>query len=118
VGPVRIWAVLLPMLVSALMLFVYALLAPPTPAPLLSLLLIGLMKFGMGLLNIQGQVQGIAIGLLLILSILLPNLARQISWRNVRWKSRSLIYALGTILVFALFFAFFFWSRAPVLAGG
>ena len=40
----------------------------------LSLLLVGLMRFGMGLLNIQGQVQGIAIGLLLILSILLPNL--------------------------------------------
>ena len=36
----------------------------------LSLFLIGLMRFGMGLLNIQGQVQGIAIGLLLILSIL------------------------------------------------
>ena len=31
------------------------------------------MRFGMGLLNIQGQVQSIAIGLLLILSILLPN---------------------------------------------
>jgi len=46
VGPVRIWAVLLPMLVSALMLFVYALLAPPTPAPLLSLLLIGLWMSG------------------------------------------------------------------------
>ena len=28
----------------------------------LSLLLIGLMRFGMGLMNIQGQVQGIAIG--------------------------------------------------------
>ena len=38
----------------------------------LSLLLIGLMRFGMGLLNIQGQVQGMVIGLLLILSILLP----------------------------------------------
>ena len=44
----------------------------------LSLVLIGLMRFGMGLLNIQGQVQGIAIGLLLILSILLPNMVRNI----------------------------------------
>ncbi len=42
----------------------------------LSLLLIGLMRFGMGLLNIQGQVQGIAIGLLLILSILVPSLVQ------------------------------------------
>ena len=45
----------------------------------LSLLLIGLMRFGMGLLNIQGQVQGIVIGLLLILSILLPGVAGQVS---------------------------------------
>ena len=43
----------------------------------LSLLLIGLMRFGMGLLNIQGQVQGIAIGFMLILSILIPHLAAQ-----------------------------------------
>ncbi len=84
----------------------------------LSLALIGLMRFGMGLLNIQGQVQGIAIGLLLILSILLPSLARRVSERNVRWNRQSLIFALGMIIVFALFFAFFFLSRAPVIAGG
>ena len=41
---------------------------------ILALLLVGLMRFGMGLLNIQGQVQSIVIGILLILSILLPNL--------------------------------------------
>ena len=45
----------------------------------LSLLLIGLMRFGMGLMNIQGQVQGIVIGLLLIFSILLPTLVSNIS---------------------------------------
>lgn len=37
---------------------------------ILALILIGLLRFGMGLLNLQGQVQGIIIGLLLIISIL------------------------------------------------
>jgi rhamnose transport system permease protein len=82
----------------------------------LSLLLIGLMRFGMGLLNIQGQVQGIAIGLLLIISILLPSLARQISRRSFRQDRRFLIYTLGTALLFILFFVFFFGSRAAVIA--
>ncbi len=84
----------------------------------LSLLLIGLMRFGMGLLNIQGQVQGIAIGLLLILSILLPSIVRQVSWRNTKLNRRTVLYALGLAAVFVLFFGFFFWSRAPVIAGG
>jgi len=57
----------------------------------LSLLLIGLMRFGMGLLNIQGQVQGIAIGLLLILSILLPNIARSLSIKGERIKWQSVL---------------------------
>lgn len=87
------------------------------PGAILSLILIGLMRFGMGLLNIQGQVQGIVIGLLLILSILLTNLARLVSVRNMRFSRQSLFFALGLTLVFAVFLAFFFWSRAPVLAG-
>jgi rhamnose transport system permease protein len=82
----------------------------------LSLLLIGLMRFGMGLLNIQGQVQGIAIGLLLIISILLPSLARQFSKRIFRLDRHSFAYILGIILLFSLFFIFFFWSRAAVIA--
>lgn len=84
----------------------------------LSLILIGLMRFGMGLLNIQGQVQGIAIGLLLILSILLPSVIRQISWRKARPNRQIALYAFGMVIVFVLFFTFFFWSRAPVIAGG
>jgi rhamnose transport system permease protein len=84
----------------------------------LSLFLIGLMRFGMGLLNIQGQVQGIAIGLLLIMSILVPSLIRGISTlsRNFNW--RSALYVAVFLLIFILFFIFFFWSRAPVIAGG
>jgi rhamnose transport system permease protein len=87
------------------------------PGAVLSLLLIGLMRFGMGLLNIQGQVQGIAIGLLLILSILIPSMIRGISAvrKTINW--RSTLSTLAFILVFALFFAFFFWSRAAVIAG-
>jgi rhamnose transport system permease protein len=84
----------------------------------LSLLLIGLMRFGMGLLNIQGQVQGVAIGLLLILSILIPSLVQGISGlrRGLDW--RSTFSVLAFLFIFILFFAFFFWSRAVVIAGG
>jgi rhamnose transport system permease protein len=83
----------------------------------LSLLLIGLMRFGMGLLNIQGQVQGIAIGLLLILSILVPSLVQGISVhrRNLNW--RSALSVVVFLLILVLFFAFFFWSRAMVISG-
>jgi rhamnose transport system permease protein len=83
----------------------------------LSLLLIGLMRFGMGLLNIQGQVQGIAIGLLLILSILVPSLVRGISSLRRDFNRRSALPAAAFLLIFILFFVFFFWSRAPVIAG-
>jgi rhamnose transport system permease protein len=81
----------------------------------LSLLLVGLMRFGMGLLNIQGQVQGIAIGLLLILSILVPSLVRSISTtrKNLDW--RSTLPPLIFLIIFVLFFIFFFWSRAAVI---
>jgi rhamnose transport system permease protein len=84
----------------------------------LSLLLIGLMRFGMGLLNIQGQVQGVMIGLLLILSILLPNIAREISTRSGKINRQSLLATIVFIVIFILFIAFFFWSRAPVLQTG
>ena len=83
----------------------------------LSLLLIGLMRFGMGLLNIQGQVQGIAIGLLLILSILLPNIARSLSIKGERIKWQSVLTVIVFLAIFVSFFIFFYWSRAPVIAG-
>ena len=83
----------------------------------LSLILIGLMRFGMGLVNIQGQVQGIAIGLLLILSILVPNVVRQFSEASSRPHRGGVLAAMGVVVVLAIFLLFFFWSRAPVLAG-
>ncbi|MGE5373846.1 MAG: ABC transporter permease [Bacteroidota bacterium] len=82
----------------------------------LALLLIGLMHFGMGLLNIQGQVQGVAIGLLLILSILVPSLVQSAAGVGRNFNVRSLVPVLVFLLVFILFFAFFFWSRAAVIA--
>jgi sterol desaturase/sphingolipid hydroxylase (fatty acid hydroxylase superfamily) len=74
------------------------------------------MRFGMGLLNIQGQVQGIAIGLLLILSILIPNLIRSFSsmGKTINW--RSVFTTFIFLLILVLFFVFFFWSRAAVIA--
>jgi rhamnose transport system permease protein len=81
-----------------------------------SLLLIGLMRFGMGLLNIQGQVQGVAIGLLLILSILLPNLGRNLSASKLKFKRQSIVTGLVFLAIFVLFFIFFFWSRAAIVA--
>ncbi len=82
----------------------------------LSLLLIGLMRFGMGLLNIQGQVQSIAIGLLLILSILLPHVARRLPLWRANLDRRTLLTSAAALAIAVLFIWFFFWSRAPVLA--
>jgi len=84
----------------------------------LSLLLIGLLRFGMGLLNIQGQVQGMVIGLLLILSILLPNIVRNLSARSGHVQRQSLALAALLVAALALFVLFFFWSRALVLGAG
>lgn len=82
---------------------------------ILALILIGLMRFGMGLVNVQGQVQSIAIGLLLIVSILLPTVARRLSQRGLR-RHRSLLLASLALLALAIFFGwFFFWSRALIL---
>ena len=74
---------------------------------ILALLLIGLMRFGMGLLNIQGQVQSIAIGALLVLSILLPNLAHirraNLAAQDRRWIVAIGLAAIGIVALFALF---------------
>jgi rhamnose transport system permease protein len=81
----------------------------------LSLVLIGLVTFGMGLKNVQDQVQTIAIGSLLILSILIASIARTISAGGVKLNRRTFALAAVFIIVFAAFFFFFYWSRAPVL---
>lgn len=82
----------------------------------LSLLLIGLVRFGMSLLNIQGQVQGIAVGLLLIFSILVPSLVRNLSKSRTRLEWRPVLTVAAVFVIFVLFFIFFYWSRAPVIS--
>ncbi len=84
----------------------------------LSLLLIGLMRFGMGLVNIQGQVQGVAIGLLLIFSILLPNIAHSFSSKSIKLDRHNLTAVAIFAIIFILFILFFFGSRAPIVAAG
>lgn len=81
----------------------------------LALILIGLMRFGMGLLNVQGQVQSIAIGLLLIFSILVPNVARQLSRSGVAVRRGAVLAAIVILALAAFFIWFFFWSRLPIL---
>jgi rhamnose transport system permease protein len=81
---------------------------------ILALILVGILRFGMSLVNLQGQVQSIVIGLLLILSILLPHLASYLSSRpSLRMGTiRTAAIALAVALLFGLFF---FWSRALIL---
>jgi rhamnose transport system permease protein len=83
----------------------------------LSLILIGITRFGMGLVNIQGQTQDIIIGLLLILSIMLPRFKLR-AVRDVIRQRRTLLAMGGAAVVLGIFLWFFFWSRALVLAAG
>lgn len=83
----------------------------------LSLILIGITRFGMGLVNIQGQTQDIIIGLLLILSIMLPRFNFRVVRESVSQR-RNLLAIGGGAVVLGIFFWFFFWSRAIVLAAG
>jgi rhamnose transport system permease protein len=83
---------------------------------ILALLLVGLLRFGMGLLNIQGQVQSIAIGILLILSILLPNLPQLVRGGRTALNRRALVTVGVAFIIAAAFGWFFFWSRAVVFS--
>ncbi len=81
----------------------------------LALLLVGILRFGMGLVNLQGPVQDTVIGLLLILSILLPWLGSRLAARR-EWRRAALWPAAGALLVALLFGLFFFWSRGLIVA--
>ena len=72
----------------------------------LALVLVGILRFGMGLINLQGQVQDIVIGLLLILSILLPQLgSRIVGWarRGSRATAPKAAMAVTIVLLFGRF---------------
>ncbi|MBN1311791.1 MAG: ABC transporter permease [Anaerolineae bacterium] len=81
---------------------------------ILSLLLIGLVRFGMGLMNLQGQVQDIVIGLLLIISVLLPSIGRMLSRRGAlsNLNVSQVLQVTLFVIAMALFVAFFLWSRS------
>jgi rhamnose transport system permease protein len=83
----------------------------------LALVLVGILRFGMGLINLQGQVQDIIIGLLLILSILLPRLGAQLfsrlAWQS--WQKSTIFKTAGVVGMVLVFGIFFFWSRALIL---
>ncbi len=81
----------------------------------LALILVGILRFGMGLINLQGQVQDIVIGVLLILSILVPKLGslRQAVLSPQKGAWRSVAIGASVAVLFALFF---FWSRSLILA--
>ncbi|MGQ9625518.1 MAG: ABC transporter permease [Anaerolineae bacterium] len=51
------------------------------PGVVLSLFLIGVVRYGMSLKNVQGQVQNVVIGFLLIIAILLPQLLQRLTAR-------------------------------------
>jgi rhamnose transport system permease protein len=55
---------------------------------IISIFLLGLMKFGMGLINIPGKVMNIVTGFLLILAIMLPGFIRQLQ-SNARLKKQK-----------------------------
>lgn len=81
---------------------------------ILALVLVGILRFGMGLINLQGQIQDIVIGLLLILSILLPALGRRVQVRLV-WRRDTMFRTAMAVGLAALFVVFFFWSRSLIL---
>lgn len=80
---------------------------------ILALVLIGILRFGMGLVNIQGQVQDTVIGTLLIGSILVPRLARQAGALRTLPRATLARIAVG-LAVAVLFVWFFLWSRTLI----
>lgn len=84
----------------------------------LSLVLIGLMRFGMGLVNIPGQGQNIIIGLLLILSILIPYVGKKLSQSTIQMNRSTVLKTVAALGAFLLFMWFFFWSRSLLLNAG
>jgi rhamnose transport system permease protein len=81
----------------------------------LSLCLIGIVRFGMGLMNMPGQVQSLAIGFLLILAILLPQLGRRLSSGSIQLSRKTVALVIMVTIMTAVFAGFFIWSRSLIL---
>jgi rhamnose transport system permease protein len=83
---------------------------------ILALVLIGEMRFGMGLINIPGQGQNIVIGFLLILSILIPYVGRELTSGGVKVNKALVLKTAVALVLIAMFTIFFFWSRTLLIA--
>ena len=84
------------------------------PGVVLALFLLGVVKYGMSLINIRGQDQSIVVGLLLIIAILVPNLSRQLrsapARRQQRPAARRLALGLGAALAVLVLVAAATWQ--------
>jgi rhamnose transport system permease protein len=91
-----------------------------------ALFLLGIVRFGMSLINIRGQIQAIAVGCLLILSTLIQQTSRQLRARPTTARrgrlavSRTLLYALGGVIavVIVLVLVNFLWLQPQGLGIG
>jgi rhamnose transport system permease protein len=91
-----------------------------------ALFLLGIVRFGMSLINIRGQIQAIAVGCLLILATLIQQTTRQLRTRPATARrgrpaiSRALLYALGGVIavVIVLVLVNFLWLQPQGLGIG
>jgi rhamnose transport system permease protein len=89
-----------------------------------ALFLVGVVRFGMSLINIRGQIQAIAVGCLLILATLVQQTTRQLQLRPARVSRErpraGLVYALGGVigLVIVVLLFNFLWLRPRGLGIG
>ena len=91
-----------------------------------ALFLLGIVRFGMSLINIRGQIQAIAVGCLLILSTLIQQTSRQLRARPATARrerpviSRTLVYGLGGIIAVVIVLALvnFLWLQPQGLGIG
>ena len=82
-----------------------------------ALFLLGVVRFGMSLINIRGQIQAIAVGCLLILATLVQQTTRQLQMRPATGRrakptrARKLLYAITSVvaLMTVILFVNFFW---------
>lgn len=81
---------------------------------ILALILVGLLRFGMGLINLQGQIQNVVIGLLLIFSILVPRLVER-AGAGFTWQPALARRTAAAVSIALAFGFFFFWSRGLIL---
>ena len=82
------------------------------PGVVLAVFLLGVVKYGMSLINIRGQDQSIVVGLLLITAILVPNLSRQLRTgrREQRPAARRLAVGLSAALAVPVLVAAATWQ--------